>query len=194
MLANTQKLRRPYYSLEAYFALEKLGEDRYEYWDGDIFCMSGGSKHHAMIASNIHREISSKLKGSKCRAFTSEMSIKTPSLPPYRYPDASVVCGELKFESMQGIEVLTNPILVIEVLSSTTEDVDRNEKRLAYQALPSMMEYLLIAQNAPQITRYARQGNFWQRSDFGDPNGSIELTSIDCQIALAEIYEGVVFT
>ncbi len=194
MLANTQKLRRPYYSLEAYFALEKLGEDRYEYWDGDIFCMSGGSKHHAMIASNIHREISSKLKGSKCRAFISEMSIKTPALPPYRYPDASVVCGELKFESMQGIEVLTNPILVIEVLSSTTEDVDRNEKRIGYQALPSMMEYLLIAQNVPQMTRYARHGNFWQRSDFGDPNGSIELTSIDCQIALSEIYEGVVFT
>ncbi len=194
MVMNAQKLRRPHYNLDAYFALEKLGEDRYEYWDGEIFSMSGGSKHHAMISSNVHREISSKLKGSTCRAFTSEMSIKTPMLPPYRYPDASVVCGELKFESMQGIEVLTNPILVVEVLSSTTEDVDRNEKRLAYQALPSLMEYLLIAQNAPQITRYARYGEFWHRSDLGDPNGSVELTSIDCQIALTEIYEGVVFT
>jgi Uma2 family endonuclease len=194
MVMNAQKLRHPHYTLDAYFALEKLGEDRYEYWDGEIFCMSGGSSQHAIISSNIHREISNKLKGSKCRAFTSEMSIKTPSLPPYRYPDASVVCGELKFESMQGIEVLTNPILVIEVLSSTTEDVDRNEKRLAYQDLPSLMEYVLISQAAPQITRYARHGEFWHRSDFGDPNGSLELTSIECQIPLAEIYEGVVFT
>jgi Uma2 family endonuclease len=194
MVVNAQKLRRPYYTLDAYFALEKLGEDRYEYWDGEIFSMSGGSSQHAMICSNIHREISYRLKGSKCRAFTSEMSIKTPVLPPYRYPDASVVCGELNFVSMQGIEVLTNPILVIEVLSSTTEDVDHNEKRLAYQALPSVMEYLLISQTAPQVTRYTRHGEFWHRTDFGDPNGNLELTSIECQIPLAEIFEGVVLT
>lgn len=194
MVMNAQKLRRPYYTLDAYFALEKLGEDRYEYWDGEIFCMSGGSKHHGIIESNLQRTLNEKLKGKSCRTMTSSVSIKTPKLPPYRYPDASVVCGELIYESMQGIDVLTNPILVIEVLSTTTEDVDRNEKRLAYQALSSMMEYLLISQNAPQITRYTRTGNFWQRSDSGDPDGSIELTSIDCQIPLAEIYEGVVFT
>jgi Uma2 family endonuclease len=193
MVMNAQKLRHPHYTLDAYFALEKLGEDRYEYWDGEIFSMSCGSSQHAILCSNIHREISNKLKGSKCRAFTSEMSIKTPQLPPYRYPDTSVVCGELIFESMQGIEVLTNPILVIEVLSSTTEDVDRNEKRLAYKALPSLMEYVLISQSAPQITRYVRHGEFWHRSDFGDPNGSIELTSISCEIPFVEIYEGVVF-
>lgn len=194
MVMNAQKLRRPHYNLDAYFALEKLGEDRYEYWDGEIFCMSGVSKHHAIIESNLQRRLNEKLSGKPCRTFTSSVSIKTPLLPPYRYPDASVVCGELNFESMQGIEVLTNPILVIEVLSTATEDVDRNEKRLAYQALPSMMEYLLIAQNAPQITRYTRHGEFWHRTDFGDPNGSLELTSIDCEIPLSEIYEGVVFT
>ena len=194
MVTNAQKLRHPHYTLDAYFALEKLGEDRYEYWDGEIFCMSGGSKHHAIIESNLQRRLNEKLSGKPCRTFTASVSIKTPSLPPYRYPDASVVCGELKFESIQGIGVLTNPILVIEILSSTTEDVDRNEKRLAYQDLPSLMEYVLISQAAPQITRYSRHGEFWHRSDFGDPNGSLELTSIECQIPLAEIYEGVVFT
>ena len=121
MVMNAQKLRRPHYNLDAYFALEKLGEDRYEYWDGEIFSMSGGSKHHAIIESNLQRRLNEKLNRKPCRTFTSSVAIKTPMLPPYRYPDASVVCGELKFESMQGIEVLTNPILVIEVLSSTTE-------------------------------------------------------------------------
>src|SRR5436853_3201110 len=101
MAINPKDLARHYFSLEEYFALEHVGDARYEYWDGDIVCMSGGSKQHERIAGNVFAELHSQLKGRSCEAFTCDMPIKTPSLPPYRYPDASVACGKAEFEKMQ---------------------------------------------------------------------------------------------
>lgn len=193
MAANLKDIPRHYYSLEEYFALEKVGEARYEYWDGEIVCMSGGTKQHAIIASNIHREISTKLKGSKCRAFTEGMPILTPSLPPYRYPDVSVVCGEMQFQSLQGIEVLMNPTLVVEVLSATTEKVDRNEKRIAYQSHPALQEYLLVSQTAHHVTRYTRHGDFWHREEVSGLDSVLQFPALNCELKLSDIYEGVFF-
>ncbi|MFN7926894.1 MAG: Uma2 family endonuclease [Blastocatellia bacterium] len=193
MVANLKDLPRHYYSLEEYFALEKVGEARYEYWDGEIVCMSGGTKQHAIITSNIHGEFKAKLKGSKCRAFTEGMPIFTPSLPPYRYPDVSVVCGEMKFESLQGIDALVNPTLVVEVLSATTEKVDRNEKRAAYQSHPALQEYLLVSQTAHHVTRYTRHGQFWHREEISGLTSRLEFPQLHCEISLSDIYEGVVF-
>jgi Uma2 family endonuclease len=193
MAANLKDIPRHYYSLEEYFALEKVGEARYEYWDGEIICMSGGTKQHAIITSNIHGELSAKLRGSKCRAFTEGMPILTPSLPPYRYPDVSVVCGEMQFKSLQGIEVLMNPTLIVEVLSATTEQVDRNEKRLAYQSHPALLEYLLVSQTAHHVTRYARQGEFWHREEISGLHSVLQFPDLNCDLTLSDIYEGVVF-
>lgn len=193
MAANLKESYRRYHTLEEYFALEKVGDARYEYWDGDIVCMSGGTKQHAIIISNIHRELSAKLKGSKCRAFTEGTPIKTPSLPPYRYPDGSVVCGEMQFHSFDGIDALENPTLVVEVLSATTENADRKQKKEAYQALPSVKEYLLVSQTAYHVTRFSRHGEFWQREEFSGLDTIIQLSSLNCDLALRDIYEGVVF-
>lgn len=132
MVANLKP--RHYYTLEEYFALEKAGEARYEYWDGEILCMSGGTPKHYILSGNVYYEIREQLKGKPCQPYTGETAIKMPKLPPYRYADASVVCGESQFENMREIYALLNPLLVVEVLSSTTEEVDRNEKRIAYQA------------------------------------------------------------
>ena len=175
MVANLKSLPRHYYTLEEYFALEKAGEARYEYWDGDIVCMSGGTPKHYILSSNIHLKIGRQLEGKKCQAFTEGIPIKTPKLPPYRYADMSVVCGDSQFENMRGIYALVNPLLVVEVLSSTTEEVDKKEKRIAYQALRSLQEYLLIAQDAPQITQYIRQGDFWVVKDYAGLSEVIEL-------------------
>ncbi len=193
MVANLKHLPRPHYTLEEYFALEKAGEARYEYWDGDIMCMSGGTPKHYILSGNVYYEIREQVKGKPCQPYTGETAIKTPKLPPYRYADASVVCGESQFENMRGIYALVNPLLVVEVLSSTTEEVDRNEKRIAYQALKSLQEYLLVAQNAPQITQYIRQGNFWVVKDYSDPSEVIELPSIKGLLSLAAVYNGVSF-
>ena len=193
MAANLKDIPRHYYSLEEYLALEKVGEARYEYWDGEIVCMSGGTRQHAILTSNIHREISNRLKGKKCRAFTEGMPILTPSLPPYRYPDVSVVCGEMKFESLQGIEILLNPTLIVEVLSATTEKVDRNEKRVAYQSHPALLEYLLVSQTAHHVTRYARHGEFWHREEISGLDSVLQFPSLNCDLSLRDIYEGVIF-
>ena len=193
MVANLKNLPRHYYTLEEYFALEKAGEARYEYWDGDIVCMSGGTPKHYILSSNIHLKIGPQLEGKKCQTFTEGVPIKTPKLPPYRYADMSVVCGESQFENMRGIYALVNPLLVVEVLSSTTEEVDKKEKRMAYQALRSLQEYLLIAQDAPLITQYIRQGDFWVVKDYTDLADTVELPSIQGVLSLAAVYNGVPF-
>lgn len=194
MVASLQDLPRPFHTLEEYFALEGAGQARYEYWDGEIVCMSGSSRQHATISSNVHLIIGLQLKGKNCRAFTGEMQIKTPLFPPYRYPDASVVCGKPVFEKIGGFDVLVNPILVVEVLSPGTAKVDREEKREAYQALPSVMEYLLISQDAPHVTQYVRQADGqWLRHDYGDLMTLVNLPSIGCTLAMRDLYDGLEF-
>jgi Uma2 family endonuclease len=194
MAADLKDLSRHFYTLKEYFALERAGDARYEYWNGEIVCLSGGSEQHGRISGNVYFALRQQLAGRNCEAFTSEHPIKTPSFPPYRYPDVSVACGKAVFEKIEGIDALTNPMLVVEVLSPATESRDRKEKREAYQALPSVMEYLLIAQDTPHITRFLRQSDTWARSDFGDLDATIELPSIQCVLSLRDVYVGVEFS
>lgn len=193
MVANLRDLPRRHYTLEEYFALERVGEARYEYWDGDILCMTGGSIQHARISSNVHLLTGPQVKGKNCTAYTGDLGIKTPHLPPYRYPDTSVVCGPPLVEKIEGVEVLVNPIVVIEVLSPGTQSLDRNQKRLAYQDIPTVTEYVLIAQDTPQVTQYVRQGDGWVRQDYGGLTAAVELPSISSRLALSEIYDGIIF-
>ena len=194
MVASLRDLPRQLYTLEEYFALEGAGEARYEYWDGEIVCMSGGSRQHATVGSNVHLLIGRQLWGTNCRAFTGELQIKTPLWPPYRYPDVSVVCGKPEFDKIAGFDVLVNPILVGEVLSPGTAHLDRKEKREAYQALPSLMEYLIISQDAPHITQYVHQADGqWLRHDYGDLMTVVNLPSINCALSMQEVYDGVEF-
>ena len=196
MAANHKDLPGHYYTLEEYFALERVGDARYEYWDGEIVCMSGGSRQHAMIGGNLYFRLRAKL-GTGCQTFNADMPIRTPTLPPYRYPDASVACGNLAFENINGIDVLTNPILIIEVLSPGTENLDRKEKRAAYQLIPSVMELLLIAQDAPHVSQFLRPSGAetkdWPQRDYGELAATIELPSINCSLSLRDVYEGIDF-
>ncbi|MBK7995295.1 MAG: Uma2 family endonuclease [Blastocatellia bacterium] len=182
-----------YYTLEEYFALEKVGHARYEYWDGDIVCMSGGSKEHARIGGNIFSELHQQLKGRNCEAFNSEIPINTPNFPPYRYPDVSVACGE-NFEKILGIDTLTNPVVVFEVLSASTESADRGRKLQAYRAIETLQEYVLVSQSQPQITHYVKQDNGeWFSYDIADLTATISLNSINCSLLLSDIYAGIRF-
>jgi Uma2 family endonuclease len=193
MAADPKDSPRHYYTIEEYFALERTGDGRYEYWDGEIVSMSGGSKEHIRIAGNVYFGLRRQLTGRGCEVFNSDLPVKTPTLPPNRYPDTSVVCGEAAFEKVDRIDTLINPTVIVEVLSPGTERRDRNEKRAAYQALPSLMDYLMLAQDAPHATHFSRQGDKWVRSDYGDLNASIILKSIDCVLMLSEIYAAVRF-
>src|ERR1051326_5375149 len=93
-----------YYSLDEYFALEQASDARFEYWNGEIVCMSGGSSTHSRISSNVHYRLRQQVSGTDCEAFTADLPVKTPTLPPYRYPDVTVGCGELNFEHLRGAD------------------------------------------------------------------------------------------
>jgi Uma2 family endonuclease len=189
MSANPKR----YFTLDEYFALEKVGDARYEYWNGDIVCMSGGSIEHGAIGGNIFGELHSQLKGKVGRAFNSEIPINTPTLPPYRYPDVSVACNPV-FGTISGIGVLNNPVVVIEVLSPHTETVDRGEKLQAYRAIESLQEYLLVSQTRPHITHYVKQPNGeWYSSDIVGLTSIITLNSTNTNLLLADIYENIEF-
>jgi Uma2 family endonuclease len=183
-----------FFSLDEYFSLEHAGEARYEYWDGDIVCMSGGSRQHAQIASNVLYRLRLRLEGGPCRAFTGDIAVKTPTLLPYRYPDATVGCGELQFENIWWIDALINPVLIVEVLSPSTAIHDRDYKFPAYKAIAGFKEYLLVAQDAPKITHhFQKPEGVWAREEVTDLESALRLDSISCILPASEIYEGVTF-
>ncbi len=193
MVANHIGLPRPRHTLEEYFALLEASDKRWEFWDGEFVCMAGGSPEHAMICGNVFYALRKRLEGHDCQTFNTDMPIKTPTLPPFRFPDASIVCGKPVFEKVDKFITLANPILVVEVLSPGTASIDHNEKKLAYQALPSVQEYILVAQDAPHMTRFLRQGKRWRRFDYGNLQAVVELSSIECTLPLQEVYAGIEF-
>jgi Uma2 family endonuclease len=132
--------------LEEYLALERESEVRYEYWNGEVFAMSGGTLHHDRIMGNIFELLRTQLRRTGCDVFTNNMQIKVPAAPPYRYADGSVVCGPVEVERFNSNDLLLNPRLIWEVLSPSTEAYDRGDKFSYYKSIPSFREYLLIAQ------------------------------------------------
>ncbi len=194
MATNPKNVPYHYYSLEEYFALEGASDARFEYWDGDIVCMSGGSIAHGTISSNVSFALAFGLRGGKCRAFTGDVAIYTPTLPPYRYPDASAACGELEFKHIKGHDALVNPALVVEVISPSTATLDEGPKFVAYQAIPTLRDYLLVSQDEPRVTHYTRLASgSWERRDVTGLDASPELQSIGRALNLRDVYDGVTF-
>ena len=180
---------KPHFTLEEYFALEKGSERRWEYWDGEIICMSGGSLEHTLICSNVHTLLAVALNGSSCRTFGPE-AIDTPVIPPYRYPDASVVCGKPEFRVVSGIGRLVNPVLIIEVESPSTRDADHGPKLNAYKLIPSLCDYLIIAQHNRLVTHHAKRDAVWSKEKIYTA-GVIELASIKVALDIDDIYAEV---
>ena len=181
------------YTLEAYFALERASEVRYEYWQGEVFAMSGASPAHAQIQVNLITLLRVQLRGRPCRVFPSDIRLKVPSLPPYRYPDLSALCGEPVFELIGGLEVLINPTLIVEILSPTTEAFDRGDKFTHYKSIPSFREYLLIAQHRAHVGQYVKQSDaVWSYQEFNALSAALYVSSLDCTLVLEELFQDVV--
>src|SRR5438309_6813557 len=184
---------QPRYTLEEYFELERSSEEKYEYFNGEVFCMSGVKRNHAQIEGNLNLAL--RLALPTCRIYGGSLRVSTPSMPPYRYPDLSVVCEEPRFEVMGGLDVLTNPILLIEVLSPTTEAYDRGDKFTYYKSIPSFAEYLLVAQHRPHVTHYVKQDDgSWSYEELNDLADTVYLATVDCSLPLAGIYREVEFS
>ena len=187
-------LPRRRYTLQEYVELDKSSEERYEYFGGVVFAMTGGSPDHARISGNFYAAIRQGLRGRNCEAFNSEMRIKVPDAMPYRYPDATVVCGEPVFEELEGQQVLVNPLLIVEVLSPSIAAYDLGEKFTAYQSIGSFQEYLVISQERPHVIQHLRQEQRkWLRIETAGLETVFTLKSLDVTLSLTEIYERVTF-
>ena len=182
------------YTLQEYVELDKSSEERYEYFGGVVFAMTGGSPGHARISGNVYAAIRQRLRGRNCETFNSEMRIKVPDAMPYRYPDATVVCGEPVFEELEGQQVLVNPLLIVEVLCPSTAAYDLGEKFTAYQSIGSFQEYLVISQERPHVIQHLRQEQrSWLRIETAGLESMFTLESFNVNLPLTEIYERVTF-
>ncbi|HKX30985.1 MAG TPA: Uma2 family endonuclease [Blastocatellia bacterium] len=179
------------YSPEEYLGLLKASDRRFEYWNGEIVDMSS-SWNHGVISTNLVAALHQKIRPG-CTAFTGDLAVRPPGFHFFLFADAGVVCGPPQLENVEGIDAIANPILIAEVLSPTTERRDRNEKRKAYQSLPSLREYLLIDQTAANLVRYLKTGDLWQQDGASGIDGSLVLPSIQATLLLSELYNGVLF-
>jgi Uma2 family endonuclease len=176
---------------EEYLAIERQAQPKSEYLNGEIFAMSGASPRHVLIVTNVVAQLAVQLKQHLCTVFSTDLRVKVSPTGLYTYPDVVVVCGQLQFDDDQK-DTLLNPTLIVEVLSESTEDYDRGRKFEHYRALDSLMEYVLIAQDKFHVEHFLRQsGGHWLLSETNRLEDTMRLTSIGCDLVLAEVYDKV---
>ena len=175
------------YSLDDYLSVEEMSAVRHEFLNGEIFAMAGGTPEHAALSAAVVVLLGSRLAGRPCRPYSADLRIRVLATGLATYADAAVICGEPARDPASPTHV-TNPSVIVEVLSPSTAAYDRSEKREHYQQIPALREYLLIAQDRREIEIYARTADgSWQRSVRG-PGERLELRSIDVQLTVDELY------
>ena len=180
-----------YITPQEYLALERKAAYKSEYLDGHIIAMSGASFKHSLIISNISGELHLQFKGRGCSVHTNDMRVRPNPRDSYFYPDVVVVCGEPQFED-EVFDTLLNPIVIVEVLSSSTEAYDRGEKFRRYQQLASLKEYVLVSQDKVWVEHHRRHGAQWILSHYRTLEEVLLLPSIGCEMPLSDIYARVI--
>ncbi len=179
---------------EEYLEVERKAEYKSEYFDGEIFAMAGAKRNHNKIVGNLTGLVWQHLKGKDCEFYPNDMRVFVPKTGLYTYPDLVVVCGEPKFQD-KVFDTLLNPTLLVEVISESTESYDRGKKFQHYRSIESLQEYVLVLQDEAGIEKYIKQGDgFWVLSEAFGLDAKIKLDSIDCEIALSEVFDKVNFS
>ena len=188
---------------QRYIEKDRYTEDEYLTWEQDALCkseyvrgeiraMSGGTESHGAIAVNIASELRAALRGRGCRVLPSDVKVRTAD-GIMRYPDVSVVCGPSQYHG-KGRKVITNPLLIVEVLSDSTAMVDRGEKFREYLGIPSLTDYLLISQHGPLVEHYTRgEAGHWDYQAVMGVESSLVIPSLAITLALADIYDQIEF-
>ncbi|MGA1367618.1 MAG: Uma2 family endonuclease [Blastocatellia bacterium] len=188
-------------TVEEYLASERASVERHEYLDGLVYAMAGESPTHGTICTNLISEVRVQLKGTPCQAWSKDCKVRSgPVLDPrdrkglFSYPDLVVFCGEPSFHDAHR-DVLTNPVVIIEVLSPSTEVFDRGEKFARLRNWnPSLLDYLLVSQSSPLVEQFTRREDGSWLYRFGeDLSASLSIESIGCTLRLAEVYDRIVF-
>ncbi|HWS87187.1 MAG TPA: Uma2 family endonuclease [Pyrinomonadaceae bacterium] len=179
-----------YLSPEEYLSLERRAEFKSEYVDGVAYAMSGGSARHNLITGNLVTELNNQLRTRDCQVYPSDMKVRLPNSKKFFYPDVSVVCGEAQFADERQ-DVILNPVLIVEVLSESTEAFDRGRKFSSYQQIESLREYLLVSQGEFVVEHFLRQETGWLYTKAAGLDAALTLPTLDCRIALSDLYNKV---
>lgn len=183
---------QPHLSFDDWLAIERTATDqRSEYLAGEIFAMAGGTEEHNLIVLNVGAELRNQLKERPCRVYPSDMKVHIAAADVGTYPDVMVICGERQFHDGRR-DVVTNPTLIVEVLSDSTEAYDRGDKFRHYRSIQSLQAYLLLSQYQMQAELFLRQPDgTWSLSSYQDPSESIPLRIVEAELSLAEVYDKV---
>lgn len=182
---------------EEYLAIERAAEDGSEYWNGEMFALAETSERHGAIVANLVGELRSALKGRPCKVYASDLRLQVAPTGLYTYPDVLVICGAPEF-SDDSRDMVRNPKLIVEVLSPSTEDFDRGRKFAHDRSLPSLVEYLVVAQDRPAVEKLTREPagpgqseSRWVLTETNGLSGVIRLASVEADLALGEFYDKV---
>ena len=180
-----------YISPEEYLERERAADTKHEYVHGEMVAMAGGSPRHAMVIANVTGALWTRLQAGGCTAFSSDLRIAVRWGELIAYPDVSVVCGDLQYVDDRR-DTVTNPRVIVEVLSPSTKNFDRGEKSRLFRLMPSIAEFLLIEQEPVEIEHYRKQPNGdWLLTTIRDRDAMIRLESLGCELPVADIYRGV---
>ncbi len=178
------------YTEEEYFEIERTSFGRWEYVNGTVRLMAGGSPDHGAICTNIVRALGNALIPRGCRVYGSDVKIHT-SDGVTTFPDISVICGEQ--QSFGKNDVVINPVLVVEVLSPSTRDYDLTEKFEHYQTVPTLQDYLLVEQDRARVLLYTRRNGYWEMREARGLESEMHLASVDVTLKLSDVYALVTF-
>ena len=182
-----------YITPEEYLQAEAESFEKHEYYDGKIYAMAGGTDYHNLISLNTGAELNLRLRGSNCRAYSSDMKIGIPTANTFLYVDASVVCGESQYYRNRK-DTIINPVVVVEVLSPSTEGRDRGEKFELYETLPTLKQYILINQFRPRVEYWRRTENgLWLGGFTTKIDSSLPIEALGIELPLRYIYDNVTF-
>ncbi|EIM63811.1 Uma2 family endonuclease [Desulfobacter postgatei] len=176
-----------------YLALEKSALDiKYEFFDGEAFAMVGAGRNHNRINVNLTVALGGKFKADKstCNLFSNDMRVKIAE--NYVYPDIVIYCGDAEFEDDE-FDTLTNPVVIMEILSDSTEVFDRGKKFAYYQTIPTLQEYILVSQKECRVEQYTRSGDGWLYRSYKGADRILKMESVNCELPLSEIYWDVEF-
>ncbi len=182
---------KPHLSAEQYLAIEREAETKSELFHGELYAMSGASYAHNVITANLTAALHAALQGGPCRVVASDLRVKDELADSYTYPDLVVTCGEPRFED-RHFDTLLNPIVLIEVLSRSTEGHDRGRKFAAFRRIPSLREVVFVTQDSPLTERFSlHESGDWLLHAAEGVGAELSLMSLGVRVPLAQIYDGV---
>ncbi len=178
---------------EQYLDLERQSEIRHEFLDGTVYAMAGESPTHSAICFNLAGALHPQLRGTNCRGFSPNMKVRAGESGLYAYPDLAVACGEAFFHDKHG-DVLLNPVVIFEVLSRSTQTYDRGEKFERYKSIETLRDYVLVSQDRPRLEHFSRRPDgTWSHTELDGAEAGLTLDSVNCRVALADIYDRINF-